>query len=222
MRNYSAFDILGPVMVGPSSSHTAGAARIGKIAMQIGGKDFTKVKFLLHGSFARTYRGHGTDRALVAGVLGMDPDDARLKDSLEIAKQMGIDVSFDEIELDDAHPNTVKIVLTKEDGSSSSIVGSSIGGGNVIITEIDGDAVEFTSKYPTIMVKHYDRRGMINKITAVLVLGNINIATMRVSRKSKGNEASMIIETDNRISDEICSKLSDINGVISARVIQPA
>lgn len=132
MREYSVFDILGPIMIGPSSSHTAGAARLGKEARAIVGEDFKAVKFYLHGSFAETYKGHGTDRALVAGTLGMEPDDDHLKDALNIAKEKGIDVEFIPADLGtDKHPNTVKMVFIMKDGTEKEIVGSSIGGGNV-------------------------------------------------------------------------------------------
>ena len=132
MREYSVFDILGPIMIGPSSSHTAGAARLGKEAREIVGEDFKAVKFYLHGSFAQTYKGHGTDRALVAGILGMEPDDDHLKDALNIAKEKGIDVEFIPADLGtDKHPNTVKMVFIMKDGSEQEVMGSSIGGGNV-------------------------------------------------------------------------------------------
>lgn len=132
MREYSVFDILGPIMIGPSSSHTAGAARLGKEAREIVGEKFKAITFYLHGSFAETYKGHGTDRALVAGALGMEPDDDRLKDALNIAKSEGIEIEFIPADLgEDKHPNTVKMVFTKEDGTEQEIIGSSIGGGNV-------------------------------------------------------------------------------------------
>ncbi len=132
MREYSVFDILGPIMIGPSSSHTAGAARLGKEAREIVGEDFKAVKFYLHGSFAQTYKGHGTDRALVAGILGMEPDDDHLKDALNIAKEKGIDVEFIPADLGtDKHPNTVKMVFIMKDGTEKEVMGSSIGGGNV-------------------------------------------------------------------------------------------
>lgn len=132
MREYSIFDILGPIMIGPSSSHTAGAARLGKEALKIVGEDFKSVIFYLHGSFAQTYKGHGTDRALVAGVLGMEPDDDRLRDALDIARDKGIEVEFIPTDLGPSkHPNTVKMVFIKEDGSKEEVTGSSIGGGNV-------------------------------------------------------------------------------------------
>ena len=134
MREYSVFDILGPIMIGPSSSHTAGAARLGKEARNIVGDDFKAIKFYLHGSFAETYKGHGTDRALVAGALGMEPDDERLRDALNIAKEKGIDIEFIPTDLgEDKHPNTVKMIFTKNDGSEVEVLGSSIGGGNIQI-----------------------------------------------------------------------------------------
>ena len=134
MREYSVFDILGPIMIGPSSSHTAGAARLGKEAREIVGEDFKAVKFYLHGSFAATYKGHGTDRALVAGTLGMEPDDEHLRDALQIAKEKGIDVEFIPADLGtDKHPNTVKMVFIMKDGTEKEVTGSSIGGGNVLM-----------------------------------------------------------------------------------------
>ncbi|CDF57568.1 L-serine ammonia-lyase, iron-sulfur-dependent subunit beta [Thermobrachium celere] len=221
MSNLSAFDIIGPIMVGPSSSHTAGAARLGKVAMSIAGKNFNKVTFYLHGSFAKTYRGHGTDRALVAGILGMETYDDRLKYSLEIAKEKGIEIEFIEADLGDVHPNTVKIVFHREDGTKFEVVGSSIGGGNIIITEINGDKVEFTGDYPTLIVKQKDVKGMISSVTAILASQNINIATMRVTRRAKGKEALMIIETDAEISDYVLKVIEKVENILSAKAINP-
>ena len=147
MKNYSAFDILGPIMIGPSSSHTAGAARLGKIASTIAAGDIVEVRFLLHGSFAKTYKGHGTDKALVAGILGFDPWDEEIKESFEIARARNIKFSFEEVVMEGAHPNTVKFIIKKVDNSISTITGSSIGGGNVIVTEINGMDIEFTGEY---------------------------------------------------------------------------
>lgn len=221
MSGLSSFDIIGPIMVGPSSSHTAGAARLGKVAMSIAGGNFKKVVFYLHGSFAKTYRGHGTDRALVAGVLGMETYDDRLKFSLDIAKEKGIEIEFVEADLGDVHPNTVKIVFYKEDGGIFEVVGSSIGGGNIIITEINGDKVEFTGDYPTLIVKQKDVKGMISSVTAILASQNINIATMRVTRRAKGKEALMIIETDAEISDYVLKVIEKVENIISAKAINP-
>ena len=144
MKNYGVFDILGPVMIGPSSSHTAGAARLGKIGQEIVDGNFYKVTFYLHGSFAKTYKGHGTNRALVAGVLGMDPSDERIKDSLNIAKEKGIDIEFVETDLGYEHPNTVKMIFHYKNKDDYYIIGSSIGGGNILITNINGNKVEFS------------------------------------------------------------------------------
>ena len=221
MAKYSAFDILGPIMIGPSSSHTAGAARLGKIAGIIGGTDIVEVQFLLHGSFAKTYKGHGTDKALVAGILGMDPWDERLKDSLTIAKEKGLKVSFGEIDLGDVHPNTVKFAIKKKDGRMISVVGSSIGGGSIVITEVDGEVVEFTGEYPTLIIKHKDIPGMVTKVTWLMYKESINIAFMQVFRSSKGLSATMLFETDTLVSDNIIEKIKSLGDITSIRVISP-
>lgn len=221
MKNYSVFDILGPVMIGPSSSHTAGAARLGKVARYIAGKDFDSVTFKLHGSFAKTYRGHGTDRALVAGILGMEPHDEHLKDSISIAQRENIHVKFEEVDLGIVHPNTVKIVFSKPDNSIVEVTGSSVGGGNIVVTEIDGYEMEFTGEYATLFIRHRDQKGVISRVTTVLAQNRINIATMKVSRKGKGEVASMIIETDHSIEDYVLAELTEINEILSAKAINP-
>jgi L-serine dehydratase len=221
MRNFSAFDIIGPAMIGPSSSHTAGAARLAKVAMIIAGDNIKSVKFLLHGSFAKTYKGHGTDKALVAGILGMDPWDERLKDSIQIAKETGLVVEFIETDLGDKHPNTVKFVMTKEDDSRVEVIGSSIGGGNIVITEIDGDPLEFTGEYPTLIVRHEDVPGMVSKVTAQLYKEEINIAFMKVYRSDKGSKATMIFETDNVVTEKIAERIGSLANISSIRVISP-
>lgn len=228
MRKYSSFDILGPIMIGPSSSHTAGAARLGKIAGAIGGDDITEVKFLLHGSFAKTYRGHGTDRALTAGILGMEPWDEKLRNSLKIAEEKGIKIEFQEADLGDVHPNTAKIVMTKADGSTTSVMGSSIGGGSIIINEVDGEAVEFTGEYPTVIVNHIDVPGVISKVTALMYEEGINIAFMKVYRSSKGASSTMVFETDTMVPDEFSHRISHMSDKVkefsyikSVRIINP-
>lgn len=221
MRKYSAFDIIGPIMIGPSSSHTAGAARLGKIARTIAGEGIVRVKFLLHGSFAMTYKGHGTDKALVAGILGMDPWDERLKSSLEIAINSGVKVEFIKTDLGDVHPNTVKFIITKSDGKQVEIIGSSIGGGNIIISEVDGDAIEFTGNYPTLIINQNDVPGVINNVTAILYEEKINIAFMKVYRNNKGIDASMVIEVDSMLSDKIIKKIGELPNVKRARFINP-
>lgn len=221
MRSFSAFDIIGPAMIGPSSSHTAGAARLGKVAHIIAGEKIIAVKFLLHGSFAKTYKGHGTDRALVAGILGMDPWDERLRDSLEIAKSNGLMVEFVEADLGDRHPNTVKFIMTKEDGNKVEVIGSSIGGGNIVITEVEGEPLEFTGEYPTLIVRHEDVPGMVSKVTTLLYEENVNIAFMKVYRSDKGAKATMIFETDNLISNHVVDEIQEIAHISSIRVISP-
>lgn len=219
MKNHSVFDILGPVMIGPSSSHTAGAERLGRAARFIGGDEFNSVTFYLHGSFAKTYKGHGTDRALVAGILGMETFDERIKDSFRIAEEAGIKINFVETDLGDVHPNTVKINIFKCDGGCISITGSSIGGGDIVIIDIDGDSVEFNGQYPVLIIKHKDKRGMVSKITFAVALGDINIATLKVGRVTKGETATTVIETDGKVTEEILEEIKKIDGVISVRAL---
>ena len=219
MKDYSVFDILGPVMIGPSSSHTAGAVRLGKISQEIAGNSFYKVIFYLHGSFAKTYKGHGTDRALVAGILGMNPSDERIKDSINIAKEKGIDIKFIETDLGYEHPNTVKIVFSYKGKDDYYVIGSSIGGGNILITNINGNIVEFTGAYPTILIKYKDQKGSISRISSILSNEDINIATMKVSRE--GKIATMLMEIDSPIKDEIMDNISSLNEIIYITGINP-
>ncbi|MCG4578589.1 L-serine ammonia-lyase, iron-sulfur-dependent subunit beta [Clostridium cochlearium] len=220
-RNFSVFDIVGPIMIGPSSSHTAGAARLAKLAASIAGEKIKKVDFQLHGSFAKTYKGHGTDKALVAGILGMDPWDDRLKDSFKIAKEKGLEICFSEVELENVHPNTVKFVITKEDNSTTSVIGSSIGGGNIVIFDIDGQEVEFKGDYPTLMTKHKDTPGVISKISTIMYKDNLNIGTMKLYRNGKGSMATMALETDNVIPQATIEKLKEIPEIHSIKIINP-
>ena len=209
----SLFDIIGPVMVGPSSSHTAGAARLGNIARRTCGEDFNRVDFYLHGSFAQTYKGHGTDKALLGGVLGMKASDERIRNSSVIAAQAGLKYSFQSADLGNQHPNTLKIVIHNDDGSSCSIVGSSIGGGKVLVTEINDMAVEFTGQYPTIISQHHDEPGVVANVSFILAAGGINIAFLKVFRQVRDGEASMVIETDQYVNEEILGKLEDLEGI---------
>lgn len=220
MKNYSIFDIIGPIMVGPSSSHTAGAARLAKLASLICGKHIKKVEFILHGSFAKTYKGHGTDKALVAGILKMDPWDEDLKNSFDIAKSKGIDITFTEGDLGDVHPNTVKFLMTRENGTLCEVTGSSIGGGNILIFDIEGQAVEFRGDYPTLLTNHIDTPGIISKITTLLYSENINIGSMKVYRDNPST-ATMALETDNIIPENIIEKIKDIQEIKKIRVINP-
>ncbi len=221
MRDYGVFDIMGPIMIGPSSSHTAGAARLAKIASIIAGGNIKKVEFLLHGSFAQTYKGHGTDKALVAGILNMDPWDENLKKSLAIADEKKIEIKFTETDLGDVHPNTVKFIINKEDGSTTEVTGSSIGGGNIIIFNIDGQNVEFTGERPTILTNHRDLPGFISKISSILYENNINIANMRVYRSGKGKMATMALETDSVLLESVINEIKKMHEIKSAKFINP-
>lgn len=210
MKNYSAFDVIGPRMIGPSSSHTAGAARLGKVARKIIGEEVKAVTFYLHGSFAKTYKGHGTDRALVAGILGMEPNDENLRNAMELAEDKGIIYHFVESSLGEVHPNTVKISVEGISGKVIKMLGSSVGGGNIKVFEINGLDVEFTGEYPTLLIHHIDKPGAIAKISLIMSEYSINIAFMRVFRQNKGKDAFMIIETDNKIPDEVIKKTKDL------------
>lgn len=219
MKDYGVFDILGPVMIGPSSSHTAGAARLGKIAKDIVGAEFHKVIFYLHGSFGKTFEGHGTDKALVAGVLGMDPSDEKLRDSFDIAKSKGIDFEFVEADLGYQHPNTVKIVFKFEDQEDIYIIGSSIGGGSILITDINGNKVEFSGDYPTILIKYIDQKGVISRVSSILSANEINIATMKVTREN--DIATMVVKADSDINKAVVDEIEKLNEIIYIKGINP-
>ena len=201
------FDIIGPVMIGPSSSHTAGAARIGFAARELLGDEVARAEITLHGSFADTYRGHGTDRALIAGLMGMSVDDPRLRDSLELAAEAGMDYSFSTTELPDAHPNTAIIRVTGKSGVIISVQASSVGGGAIRIDRIDDMAVSFRVSQDTIVIRHRDTPGVIAAVSAGIARHGVNIATMQVFRTCEGGEAIMAIEVDAPVSDELKSEL---------------
>ena len=219
MKDYGVFDILGPVMIGPSSSHTAGAARLAKVAKDVVDSEFHKVTFYLHGSFGKTFEGHGTDKALVAGILGMEPSDEDLRNSFEIANSKNIDFEFIEADLGYQHPNTVKIVFEFEDKENIYIIGSSIGGGNILITDINGNKVEFSGDYPTMLIKYIDQKGVISRISSILSTGGINIATMKVTREN--DIATMVVETDSEINKDIVDEIDKLDEVIYIKGINP-
>ena len=220
MKSVGVFDILGPVMVGPSSSHTAGAARLGKVARAVAGGDIEEVTFYLHGSFAKTYKGHGTDRALVAGILGMEASDLRLRDSLDIAKEMGLKIHFKEADLGDVHPNTVEFVIKGKEGTYE-LIGSSIGGGSIEVTSVNRNTVNFTGAYPTIIVSNKDVPGVVSKVTSILYDNDINIAFMKVFRNQKGKDATMVFEVDHEVTSEIIGNVKAINGINKVIMINP-
>ena len=220
MKSVGVFDILGPIMVGPSSSHTAGAARLGKVARAVAGGDIDDVTFYLHGSFAKTYKGHGTDRALVAGILGVEPSDLRLRDSLEIAKEMGLKIRFREADLGDVHPNTVEFVIKGKEGTYE-LIGSSIGGGSIEVTSVNGNSVNFTGAYPTIIVSNKDVPGVLSKVSSILYDNDINIAFMKVFRNQKGRDATMVFEVDHEVTAEIIGNVKAIEGINKVIMINP-
>ncbi|WP_160679964.1 L-serine ammonia-lyase, iron-sulfur-dependent subunit beta [Clostridium sp. C8-1-8] len=221
MKKYGAFDIIGPIMIGPSSSHTAGAARLGKVAAAIAGDSIKEVTFLLHGSFSKTYKGHGTDRALVAGILGMEPSDVRLRESIDIAREKGIKIDFKEKYLGDVHPNTVKFVIKDNQDNISEITGSSIGGGSIVITEVNGQEVNFTGEYPTVIISHRDVPGAVSKVSAILYNNNVNIAFMSVFRTKKGKTATMIFEVDSLLNEVVINEIKKVEAVDRVIKINP-
>jgi L-serine dehydratase len=215
----SIFEVLGPVMVGPSSSHTAGATRLARIGGIIAGQSYNHVSFGLHGSFAKTYKGHGTDKALVAGVLGLKEDDESLVNAFELAMQKNITYDFYDIELDNVHENSVKMTFYLNDGGLCEVIGSSIGGAQILITSINGFETEITAQSSTLVISQHDKKGVVSDISTVLANNDINIGIMKLSRRAKGDIASCIIETDDVIPDEAIECLKRIKHVISVKVI---
>lgn len=210
------FDIIGPIMIGPSSSHTAGAARIGFITRRLLGDRPVKAIIKLHGSFSKTYTGHGTDKALVGGLLGMAVDDERLRTSLTLAKEEGLEVIFEHITLKEAHPNTVIIEVDGQRGKKLIVRGSSVGGGNILIEALNGMEVAFNGNEHTLIVQHADEKGAIALVSSIIANSAINIATMRVFRQSVGKKAIMVLEVDSPVPSrvvEALEKLPPITGV---------
>lgn len=207
------FDILGPVMVGPSSSHTAGAVRIGYVASRLLEDEPVKAEIVLHGSFATTGIGHGTDKALIAGLLGMAPDDIRIPQSFELAEKKGLLFSFTNKSLKDAHPNTAVLRLTGKQGKQLEIQAASIGGGRIMIHKLDGVSVVFSAEKPTLIVYNQDQPGYVAQVTTTLSRRNVNIATMNLYRDKRGGFAVMVIETDQKIPIEVVSMLEQLKGI---------
>lgn len=207
------FDIVGPVMVGPSSSHTAGAVRIGYIARLLLNENIKKAEIYLHGSFWATGKGHGTDRALIAGLLGMHPEDERIPNSFQIAKEQGMTFSFAGIELRDAHPNSVLMKLTGTNGRELEIEAASIGGGRIKICKLDGLEANFCGDYPTLIVHNLDQPGHVAEVTSMLAHKSVNIATMQLYRDKRGGDAVMIIECDKEVPTESIKWLEKLEGI---------
>ena len=209
------FDMMGPVMVGPSSSHTAGAARIGNMGRTLLGEEVARADIGLHGSFAETVFGHGTDRALLAGILGMKPDDLRIPNAYEEANRAGMAYSFRTVELRDAHPNTALLELTGKSCKQLTLQASSIGGGAIVVNKIDGIDVNFTGDFNTLIVRNQDESGSVAAITSILSQVHINVANMSVNRHRRGGDALMVIETDQHIKPRQVEFLSELPGILS-------
>lgn len=213
MQFNSVFDIIGPVMIGPSSSHTAGAARIGKAARNLLGSEPAWAKIHLYESFAKTYRGHGTDFALVGGLLGYETDDPRMNKSLDTAKEKGIKVEFIEDPSAVDHPNTARLIIGNKTNQIE-LIGTSIGGGKVEIKELNGFALRLSGTHPAILIMHNDRYGAIASVTKILAKHEINIGHMEVNRKDVGKEALMVIEVDQNVEDVILKELESAEHII--------
>lgn len=218
-RTHSVFDVIGPVMIGPSSSHTAGAVRLGHLAREVFGEAPARAEITLHGSFATTGHGHGTDLALVAGLLGYAPDDERIRTSLDEARAAGLEVTFAEEDLGQVHPNTARIVITAANGRSGLVQGSSVGGADVVLTRIDDFDVEITGDLPALVVVHTDQPGVIAAVTAVLARYDVNIASMEVSRERRGARALMVIETDQAVHGPVTEAVAAAAGVTQVRTV---
>ncbi len=203
----SAFDIIGPAMVGPSSSHTAGANRIGQVIRQLAGAMPEVVKVTFFNSFAETYKGHSTDRATVGGLLGLRTDDPRNREALELARQSGMKVTFATGRLDGYHPNCVRVEAQEGPGDAVNAVGVSIGGGRISIIELDGYKVRMSGEYPTLVLRHIDRVGVVETIGAILARAGVNISHMEIDRKRRGGEAIAVVELDQPVTADTMDSL---------------
>lgn len=219
----NVFDIIGPVMIGPSSSHTAGAVRLGRVVNKlIDRRKLSRVEITLSGSFAQTYKGHGTDRALLAGIMGYHSYSPEIRDALNIAVQRGIGYTFLKKDIKGAHPNTACIRYFLEDGGEGSMQGASVGGGNILVNRIDGMDVEFTGENNTILVMHQDKPGVIAAVTQLMHFeyAELNISSFHLTRRSKGGEAIMTIEIDGQPPEQLISAIRDIKFVSNAILVR--
>ncbi len=217
----SIFDILGPVMIGPSSSHTAGAARLAKMARYILHDVPKEVTMTLYGSFAKTYKGHGTDKALIAGLLGFDADDERIPRAYEEAKERGLEIHFTTSEADGGHPNVVKFSMLGEEGRTAVVEGRSLGGGRILITEIGGVPVEITGEKPTLLTFHNDQPGVVAAVTEIMATEDVNIISMRVFGDESVEAAVMNIEMDKILSKEALEKICSIEAIQAVMNFDP-
>lgn len=214
------YDVMGPVMIGPSSSHTAGAVRLGLLASSVLGSLPREAEIYLHGSFAETYKGHGTDMALLAGLMGWHPDDERIPEAAAYAAKNNFKFSYHKVDLGNlVHPNTVLFKLTAANGAHCEVVGSSVGGGQVLVTSIDGFPVEISGRWPVVLTVHIDIRGIIHRVSGILAAGGVNIGTMRVFRDNKGGLASMVIECDDNVPEGILNGIRMLPQMETVRFI---
>ncbi|MFZ7646988.1 L-serine ammonia-lyase, iron-sulfur-dependent subunit beta [Staphylococcus saprophyticus] len=221
MKYKTVFDIIGPTMVGPSSSHTAGAVRIGLVARDLFNQLPKQADIYLYGSFMETYKGHGTDVALVGGLLGYDTDDDRIQTSLETAEEAGMKVNFIEMAEERSHPNTA--IINMRDGDKEiSVEGVSIGGGKIEVVAINGFNIAISGNYPALLVFHKDTFGTIGRVANILGDSSINVGSMQVSRKEKGEQALMTCELDDAVNDEIIEKIKNVDGVVTVSLMGDA
>ncbi|MCR5342368.1 MAG: L-serine ammonia-lyase, iron-sulfur-dependent subunit beta [Butyrivibrio sp.] len=207
------FDIVGPVMVGPSSSHTAGAVKIGFVSRKLMGEEIAEAEILLYGSFLATGNGHGTKYALVAGLLGMEPDDENIPNSFDIAAQKGMKLSFGVAKLKEAHPNSVLMKLVGKSGKKLEVVGESLGGSLINIAKVDGLSANFSGEHPTLIVHNQDQPGHVAEVTSMLAHKSVNVATLQLYRESRGGHAVMVLECDQEIPDEALKWLEHLEGI---------
>ena len=215
-------DIVGPVMVGPSSSHTAGAVKIGLVSRKLMGEKITDAEIYFHGSFLSTGKGHGTDRAILAGLLGYGVDDPVIPHSVEAAEKEGLHYFMKGIDLGEVHPNTVKMLLTGESGKKLEIVAASIGGGRIQICELDGLTANFSGDYPTLIVHNVDQPGHVTEVTSMLAHKSVNIAMMQLYRKNRGGDAVMVIECDQEVPAEAIRWLAHLEGIVKVTYLSIA
>ncbi len=219
----NVFDIIGPIMIGPSSSHTAGAVRLGRVVNKlIDGRKLDEVEITLSGSFAQTYKGHGTDKALLAGIMGYKSYSPEIRNALDIAGEQGINYTFLKEDIRDAHPNTARIRFVLEDGSEGVMQGASIGGGNILVDQINGMKVEFNGENNTILVMHEDKPGVIAGVTNLMhwEYADLNISNFHLSRQEKGGDAIMTIEIDNQPPEDLVNEIRKIEHVKNAILIR--
>ena len=222
MAFISVFDVLGPNMIGPSSSHTAGAEIIAFLAQKMITPPLVRVNFTLYGSFAKTYHGHGTDRALLGGIMGFSADDTRIRDSFDIAAKRGLAYSFTPNETEtDIHPNTVDIRMENAEGQVMTVRGESLGGGKVRIVRINGVKVDFSGEYNALIVVQQDKPGVVAHITNILSEHGVNIAFMRLFREAKGHTADTIVESDERLPEGVSKLLRQNPNITDVMVVQP-